>query len=123
MRCHGGEAGIDDAGLAFLDLVDRSLHVVVDATARHTAQSGKRARVRIEKHFVALCWIRLHHERPAEAKLQMRRHDLAPDATNNQMLFAPVELMRVPRFELQWHEGAHCRLPMAGVPGTNKIGD
>jgi hypothetical protein len=38
VRAHHREALVDDAALALLDLVDRGLHVVVDAAARHAAQ-------------------------------------------------------------------------------------
>ena len=54
VRAHHGKAGVDDAALALLDLVDGGLHVVVDAAPGNPAQGGKRARVRIEQHFVAL---------------------------------------------------------------------
>ena len=45
---HHGKARIDDAPLAFVDFVDRGLHVVVDAAPGNAAQRCKGARVGIE---------------------------------------------------------------------------
>lgn len=54
VRGHRGKAQIDDAGLAFPDLVDRRLHIVVDAAPGNAAQGGKGSGVGGEQHFVAL---------------------------------------------------------------------
>ena len=96
VRGHRRKALIDDPRLALLDLVHRGLHVVVDATTRNAAQGGEGSRVGVEQHFVALHRVRLDDKRLAEAQLEVRGHDLAPDATDHQVFFAPVELVRFP---------------------------
>src|SRR5450759_2953675 len=62
VRGHGGKARVDDACLALLDLVHRSLHVVVDAAPRYAAQRGKGPRMGIEQHLMALRRVRLQDE-------------------------------------------------------------
>ena len=65
------EAGIDDATFAFLDLVHRRLHVVINAPARHTAQRRKTAGVRVKQHLVPLAGVGHHPEGPTGAQLEM----------------------------------------------------
>src|SRR3989338_1356009 len=51
---HHGKARIDDPTFAFVDAIDGSLHVVVDAAPGNAAQGGEGARMGIEQHFVPL---------------------------------------------------------------------
>ena len=104
VRAHGREALVDDAALAFLDLVDRSLHVVVNAAPGHAAQCGERPRVSIEQHLMALARVGHQPERPRGAQLHVR--DLRPvvNATHHQAFVAPVELVRLTEFEGQRDE-------------------
>ena len=101
VRGHGGKARIDDPPLALLDLVDGGLHVVVDAAPRYATQRGKGPRMGVEQHLVALRRVGLQDEGTAGAQLQVRGQNLAPDAADDQMLFAPVELEGFAQFELQ----------------------
>ena len=79
MRDHGVETGVDDAAIAFADLIDGGLHVVVNATCRDAAQCSKRAVVGIEQHFVALPWIRRDKECSTGAQLGMGGGNFAQD--------------------------------------------
>ena len=120
---HRREARIDDAGFALLHLVDRRLHVVVDAAPGNAAQGGKRAGVRIEQHFVALRWVGLNHESPTGAELQMRGKDLAPDAANDQVFFAPVKLEGFAQLEVERDIGfADCGTTIS-PPASDELGD
>ena len=49
-----GEALVDGAALALFDLVDRRLHVAVNAAPGDAGHGRKRAGVRVEQHLVAL---------------------------------------------------------------------
>jgi len=124
VRAHDGEALVDGATLALLDLVDGGLHVVVDAPARHAAKRGKAARVGVEQHLVALTWIR--HEPEGAARAQLHVRDLQPvvDAAHEQPLFAPIELERLAELEGQRHEGVdRDRLAFALAPRPDEVGD
>jgi hypothetical protein len=48
---------------------------------------------------------------------------LAPDAANDDMFLAPVELMRFARFELQRHEGFDNGSASVLAPATDEFGD
>ena len=51
---HGQKADVDIPVLAAPDLVDCSLHVVVDATPRNTAEDAEGVIVGVEQHLVRL---------------------------------------------------------------------
>ena len=123
MRGHRGKAGINHPYLAFLDLVDSRLHVVVDAALRNPTKRRERSGVRVEQHLVALRRIRLNDKGAAVTELEVRHEDLAPKAANEQTFFAPVELVRFPRRELQRHEGAHHRFATVRTPAPDEFGD
>ena len=73
VRAHHSEALVDGAALASSDLVDRRLHVVVDAAPGHAAEGGEAARVRIEQHLVALARIGHQPERAARTERRLSR--------------------------------------------------
>jgi len=123
VRGHRRKACIDHPRLAFLHPVDGGLHVVVDPAPGHAAERGKRPRVRIEQHLVALRRIRLHDKGTAVAQLQVRHEHLAPHPADDQVLLAPVELMRLTRLELQWNEGLRDRFAAFGLPAPDELGD
>ena len=124
VRAHDGEALVDGATLALLDLVDRRLHVVVDAASGDAAHRRERARVRIEQHLVALA--RVGHEPEGSAGTQLEVRDLhaVVDAADHQALFAPVELEGFAEFEGQRHKGlGGDRLAFALAPRAHEVGD
>ena len=92
MAGHRAEARVDGTRLAAADLVDRRLHVVVDAALGNAAEDGERVVVRVEQHLVRLLRIRAQQERSAVAKLELRY--VSP-------VLAPVELKRLARGEDQ----------------------
>ena len=53
----------------------------------------------------------------------MRRQDLAPDAADDQVLFAPVELEGFAQFELQRDIGFADRRAAVGPPAPDEFGD
>ena len=123
MVAHHREARVDNAALALLDLVDRRLHVVVDATARYPSQCSERAGVGIEQHLVALARVGHQPERPRSAQLQVRHLHAVVDATHHQPFFAPVKLERIAQLELQRHEGGGRHgLPLALPPSPDEVG-
>jgi hypothetical protein len=52
--------------------------------------------MRIEQHLVTLAVVGKEHKGAARAELYVRHLQLAPDAADDEPLFAPVELERVP---------------------------
>jgi hypothetical protein len=77
----------------------------------------------VEQHFVALRRVRLNDERLAIAKLQVRHHQLPPDAADDQMLFAPVELVRFSRGKLQGYERFGDGYAATFSPLADELGD
>ena len=123
VRAHHREAGVDDPAFALLDLVDRRLHVVVDAAPGNAAQRREAARVGIEQHLVALAGIRHQPERAARAQLHVRHLRPVVDAAHHQPFLAPVKLERLAEFERQRDEGGRRpRLARTLAPGTNEVG-
>ena len=122
VRTHHGEARVDDATLALLDLVHGGLHVVVDATPGDTAQGCKGARVGVEQHFVALAGVGHDPERTTGAELQMRYLHAPVDTADDQAFFAPVELKCFAQFKLQGYESVR-RLAFASAPVADEVGD
>jgi len=53
----------------------------------------------------------------------MRRQDLAPDAADDQPLFAPVELEGFAQFKAQRYVGIDLGLPTVPLPLPDKGGD
>ena len=49
--------------------------------------------------------------------------DLAPDATNDQALFAPVELKGFAQFEVEWDESFADRCAAISPPAPDEFGD
>ena len=121
VRGHRRKALINDPRLALLDLVHRGLHVVVDATPCNAAQGGEGSRVGVEQHLMALHRVSLDDKHFAEAQFEVRCHDLAPDATDHQVFFAPVKLVCLTRFELQRDKGARYRVTITGMPATDIV--
>src|SRR3546814_12703058 len=79
---HDQEAPVEDPLLAGEHARHRRLHIVVDAAARHAAEEGKAARMRVEQHLLALAWIRPDIDRPRCTQPHMRNlhaHRLAGD--------------------------------------------
>lgn len=120
---HGGEAGVDLAGLAGPDLVHGGLHVVVDAPLRDAAQGGEAPGMGVEQHLVALARVGRQHERAAGAELHVGHQDAAPDATDDQPFLAPVKLEGFAQLELQWHVGARERFAALGAPLPDEVTD
>lgn len=55
-------------------------------------------------------------------ELQVRRLDLVVDAADHQAFLAPVELERVAKLELQWHEGVgQDRLALILAPCPDEV--
>lgn len=77
----------------------------------------------IEQHFVALRRVGLNDERLAITELQVRYRQLSPHATDDQMLFAPVELVRFSRGKLHGYkrfgDGSAASFP----PLADELGD
>ena len=122
MRCHRREAQIDRPLLALLDLVHRRLHVVVDAAPGDAAQGRKRPQVGIEQHLMPLRRIRLKDEGATGAQFQMGREDLAPDAADDEMFLAPVELESFAQLELERNIRPRHGLPAGVPPPPNEFG-
>ena len=57
MAAHDGKACVDYAALAFVDLVDRRLHVVVYPASWNAAQGSEGTGMRIKQHFMPLARI------------------------------------------------------------------
>ncbi len=123
VRAHGGKALVDDASLAFLDLVNGRLHVVIDAPARHAAERRERPGVGIEQHLVALAGVGHQPEGPTGAQLHVG--DLHPvvDAANHHAFLAPVELEGFAQLEGQRHKSVDRRpLAFALAPRPDEVG-
>ena len=105
MRAQGRETGIDHAALALFDLIDRSLHVVVDAPPRNAAQGHEAPGMGIEQHLVALAGVGHQYKGSAGAQLGVCDQQFAPDATDDERFLAPVELESVSQFQLERHKG------------------
>ena len=54
MADHGRETDVDLSLLAAADLVDGSLHVILDAALRHSTQDAERVDMSVEQHLVGL---------------------------------------------------------------------
>ena len=72
MAHHREEAGVDGSTLAAPDLVDRGVHVVIDAAARHPAQHAERVIMGVEQHLMGLQEIGPQKEGFAVAELEVR---------------------------------------------------
>jgi hypothetical protein len=82
VRAHHGKARIDHAALAFLDLVHRRFHVVIDAAPGNAAERREGARVGIEQHFMALAGVGHQPESAARAQLEVRDLHLVVNAAH-----------------------------------------
>ena len=124
VRAHDGEAFVDGAALALLDLADRRLHVVVDASPGNATHGRERTGVRVERHLVALARVGHKPEGPRGAQLQVRDLHAVVDAADHQAFFAAVELERLAEFEDQRHEGlGGDGLAFALAPRADEVGD
>ena len=79
--------------------------VVVDAAPGNAAQGRKGSGVGIKQHFVALRGIGRNHEGSIGAEFEVGRQDLAQEATDQEMLFTPVELEGFAQFEFERNIG------------------
>jgi hypothetical protein len=73
-------------------LVDRCLHIIVDAALRYATECGEGMVVRVEQHLVGLGQVGPHEEGAAVAQLEVRDLELGADAIDLDPVLAPVEL-------------------------------
>jgi hypothetical protein len=106
---HRLEARIDAALLALADLVDRGLHVVVDAPAGHATEEGERPCVGIEQHLVRLAVVGHQTEGATGRQLGVCHLQAAAQTADEEVLAAPVELERLAQLEAQRHEPCTTR--------------
>ena len=122
---HSGEPGIHDPALANADLVDGSLHIVVDAAPGNAAEGPEGTSVGVEEHFMALCRVGGNQKGLARAELGVGCQYFPDLAADHEGFFAPVELEGFARRELQGNEGgfggAACFSPVADVLGDAAI--
>ena len=76
MTGHGDEARVDRSRCAAAHLIDRSLHVVVQAPGRYSAQDRQRMMVRIEQHLVGFLSVGAQDKRPTMGQLEVRDLEL-----------------------------------------------
>ena len=81
-------------------------HVVVDASAGHTAQHDERMVVGIEQHLVRLQKIGTQVERPAVTEFEVSHLQLGAHTCEHCPVLAPIELERLAGAEGQRHKGA-----------------
>jgi hypothetical protein len=121
---HGHEADVDVALLAASDLVDRGLHVVVDAAPGNAAEDPEGMIVGVEQHLVRLQEIGPHDEGPAVAQLVCATCSLVRSLPMIAQSSDQSNWKASPRFERQRHEGpAPCRLQLPlpiGLPLPGK---
>jgi len=121
---HRLEADIDVAILAAANLVDRGLHVVVDAAARNTTEHAESMIVSVEQHLVRLQEICSNDESPGISQLRMRHLQLRPLVADDRPVLGPVELEGLARLKGQRHERSATRrlaLPVPiGLPFASK---
>jgi hypothetical protein len=123
MAAHCLEAGVDRALLA-ADLVHGGLHVVVDAAARHAAERGECAGVRIEQHLVTLGRIGDQPERPAGIELDVGDLQASPQPADEGVFAAPVKLEGFAGFEGQRYIGLPARgFSLLLVPASHEGAD
>ena len=77
----------------------------------------------IKQHFVALRGIGRYHEGSTGAEFEVRRQDLAPEAADQEMLFAPVELEGFAQLEFERDIGVDCHGSAFDSPTPDKFGD
>jgi hypothetical protein len=65
----------------------------------------------------------LYDKRTTEAQLEVGQQHLAPDAANDDMLLAPVELVCFARLELQGYEGFDNSSTSVYPPTPDELGD
>ena len=127
MAGHRCEAGVDLAGLARPDAIDRGLHVVEDPASRNSAQHSERLGQRVEQHLVGLERVGSHDEGPAVRELGVRHLQLGALAAELGPVLAPVELESLARRKDQGNERpATAGLGVAltvGLPGSYEGGD
>jgi hypothetical protein len=80
---HREEAGVDLTLLAAPDLIDRSAHVVIDASPGNAAQHTEGVVVGVEQHLVGLLRIGAENEGAAIGKLDVSDLQLGPLAAND----------------------------------------
>ena len=92
---HSLEPRVDVTLLATPDAINRSLHIVIDAAPRDSAEHTEGMPMRIEQHLMRLQWICVHQECSAVRELRMGRLQLDPFTIDIGPIFAPVELERL----------------------------
>ena len=107
VRAHHGEARVDDATLALLDLVHGGLHVVVDAAARNATECGEAARVRVEQHLVALA--RVGHPLQLMANDVLRSNKAGVMRPCHALARRPfvLDIRQVDPPVIRWHPAEH----------------
>ena len=80
---------------------DRRPHVVVVAVGARAAEKSERLPVRVENHLMTLPEIHAHMKHPAVAKTHMRNLRADGLAAQNDVLLAPVELVRIAQIAAQ----------------------
>ena len=97
-------------------VVDRGLHVVVDAARAGALEEGEGAVVRVEHHLLGLARIGPHEQHPAVAQPDMRHLDGHRRAVDQHDLVRPVELVGLARRKAQRHIGFRGRRPAFDAP-------
>ena len=97
---------VDLAVLAAPDFVDRSAHVVVDASPGNAAQHAEGVVMGVEQHLVGLLRVGPEEEGAAAGQFEVSDLQLGSLAGNDRPIFRPVELERLARQKRQRHEHA-----------------
>ncbi|MFT4613547.1 MAG: hypothetical protein ACI9NT_000688 [Bacteroidia bacterium] len=92
MTDHRLEPFVNVSALTAPHLIDRRLHVVVDASLRDAAQGNQGMVMGIKQHLMDLQWVDPQHKSTAVIELEVGNLQLGSFTTNDHPIFRPVEL-------------------------------
>ena len=104
VAAHGSKAGVDHPAFAFLDLVDRCAHVVVNAPPGHSTQCREGSGMGVKQHFVPLAGVCHQPESPTGTQLQVGYLGLVVHPAHDDAFFTPIELEGLTQLETQRHK-------------------